>query len=140
MQKPLRGWLEYVDPSTKTVRRIEIEDDALTIGRVGNGLKLADGLCSEIHAVLCQEGGCFILRDLSSETGTFVNDQAVIEVEIHHLDQIKIGTTTLTFKTASHQERRPLNPLHVLLYPIRFWRRALSTALYRFDKTWPFHL
>ena len=83
--------LEVSDPTGKT-RVVSIEDDRFTIGRShGNSLSLGSAEISRLHAEIVKEGDGYILRDLGSRAGTFVNDETVIEHTLGHGDQIRIG-------------------------------------------------
>ena len=69
-----------------------IENDRFTIGRShGNTLSLGSAEISRLHAEIVKEGESYILRDLGSRAGTFVNDETVIEHTLGHGDQIRIG-------------------------------------------------
>ena len=83
--------LEVSDPMGRT-RIVLIEDDRFTIGRShGNSLALGSAEISRVHAEIVKEGNSYILRDLGSRAGTFVNDETVIEHTLGHDDQIRIG-------------------------------------------------
>ncbi|MCH7746467.1 MAG: SpoIIE family protein phosphatase [Acidobacteria bacterium] len=83
--------LEVSDPMGRT-RVVPIEDDRFTIGRShGNSLSLGSAEISRLHAEIVKQGNSYILRDLGSRAGTFVNDETVIEHTLEHGDQIRIG-------------------------------------------------
>ena len=83
--------LEVSDPMGRT-RVVPIEDDRFTIGRShGNALSLGSAEISRLHAEIVRQGDSYILRDLGSRAGTFVNDETVIEHTLKHGDQIRIG-------------------------------------------------
>ena len=46
---------------------------------------------SRRHAEIVKQGDSYILRDVGSHGGTFVNDESVIEHTLRHGDQIRIG-------------------------------------------------
>ena len=67
--------LEVSDP-TGRMRIVPIEDDRFTIGRShGNSLSLSSAEISRLHAEIVKEEDRYILRDLGSRAGTFVNDE-----------------------------------------------------------------
>ena len=67
------------DP-TGAIRIVPIEDDRFTIGRShGNSLSMSSAEISRLHAEIVKEENHYILRDLGSRAGTFVNDETVIE-------------------------------------------------------------
>ncbi len=62
------------------------------IGRESsNALTISDPALSRRHCVLLCENGDYLIRDLESRNGTFVNGMAVRENRLHHGDQISIG-------------------------------------------------
>ena len=83
--------LEVSDPAGRT-RIVMIEDDRFTIGRShGNSLSLGSAEISRVHAEIITKGDSYILRDLGSRAGTFVNDETVVESTLGHGDRIRIG-------------------------------------------------
>jgi transcriptional regulator with GAF, ATPase, and Fis domain len=79
----------------------EVIIGALTsIGRsAGNTVPLDDPHVSRHHAVIrVHEDGRYVLSDLGSSNGTFVNDHRVLLPErLAHKDVVRIGGTSLTF-------------------------------------------
>jgi len=70
-----------------------------TIGRAeGNVLVLHDDMVSSRHAELVVSQQGYLLRDLGSANGTFVNGRQVAEQYLASGDQIQMGQTTLTFR------------------------------------------
>lgn len=86
--------LEITDQTGQT-RVLPLDDDLLTIGRShGNTLVLDGAQVSRRHAEIVNEGDRFVLRDLGSRAGIFVNDETVSEHTLGHGDQIHIGRHT----------------------------------------------
>ena len=54
-------------------------------------LVLADDTVSRRHAELRIESGCWLLRDLGSSNGTWVNGRRVVEAEVRPGDLIHLG-------------------------------------------------
>jgi hypothetical protein len=94
-------------------RRIELEaNDDLLIGRKDNArgiypdvdLGLDGGYDSGVsrrHAVISFQGGAYMLEDLASANGTFVNGHRLTPqspLQIKHGDEIKFGTLILRFE------------------------------------------
>ncbi len=72
----------------------------LTMGRIGCDLLLADAKVSKTHAVISPTPDGFVINDLHSTNGTFVNDVLVVAPQVlAHLDRIKVGDTALVFRT-----------------------------------------
>jgi pSer/pThr/pTyr-binding forkhead associated (FHA) protein len=79
-------------------RTVPLEQYTFLIGsRDGCELTLRGAEISLAHAVIFARDGARYLRDLSSLTGTFVNDQPIREVELREGDQIRIGSTQLKY-------------------------------------------
>jgi hypothetical protein len=55
------------------------------------GLVFADDTVSRRHAELRIEGGVWMLRDLGSSNGTYVNGRRVVEAEVVAGDEIALG-------------------------------------------------
>ena len=60
-------------------------------------LRLPSGDASRRHAEIVPAGDGFLLRDLASTNGTFVNGERVSERRLRPGDRIQIGTSTITF-------------------------------------------
>ncbi|MFM8414241.1 MAG: ATP-binding protein [Planctomycetota bacterium] len=74
------------------------DDGAVTIGReAGNLVKLDDHEVSRRHAEIRRVGGSFIVGDLKSSNGTFLNDKKVERAEITSGDRIRIGRSVLLY-------------------------------------------
>jgi two-component system, NtrC family, sensor kinase len=80
-------------------RRFELPDAPLLIGRDGKALPLEDNTVSRRHAELRQnERGEWILRDLGSSNGTYVNGQRADRPVVLKLgDQFRVGRSLLVF-------------------------------------------
>lgn len=97
---PVVGWLVALTGPLKG------EDFRLREGKntLGTGaevtVKLQDGAVSRLHASLNYKDGKFLLTDLDSTNGTYVNDEseAAARVELKDGDTIRLGETTLKFK------------------------------------------
>ncbi len=70
---------------------------ALTIGREPDATLFIDHhIVSRRHAMITYANGCYLLRDLGSRNGTFLNDKRLEPFRVHILhphDKIRIGTT-----------------------------------------------
>src|SRR5688572_30245788 len=77
-----------------TIGRSEEADIALT----------SDGKVSHVHARISPLGGDrFLLEDLGSTNGTFVNDERVEQVPLRSGDLIKVGRSLIVFRTDASQ-------------------------------------
>ncbi len=79
-------------------RRIELDGDRVTIGQAAdNDLALPfDRTVSRVHAVLERVASRWVIRDLGSRNGTFVNGDRIFgERAIRPGDEIRVGTVRL---------------------------------------------
>ena len=71
----------------------------LSIGRdAGNDVVVSDRALSRRHCRLSAQSGAFMISDLGSRNGTFVNGMPVREQSLHDRDQISLGNSILLFQ------------------------------------------
>jgi PAS domain S-box-containing protein len=76
--------------------RIPISQDILRIGRDRTcEVPLDDEAASRVHSEIVRRGGQFLLRDLRSTNGTYLNDAKVSESPLQNGDRIGVGDTIL---------------------------------------------
>jgi serine/threonine protein kinase len=76
-------------------------DDELIIGRAGK-LAIADARVSRRHARVFRQGAGFLVEDLGSSNGTFVNDEKIVAPQgLRHGDGIRVGSCRMRFVAAS---------------------------------------
>lgn len=84
--------------------------EAIAIGRENVDIVLKDKSASRRHAKLACKQGQWILEDLKSSNGTFVNEKRIFQpVTLKHNDQIRCGTTVMLFDTQVSQENESYN-------------------------------
>ncbi len=77
---------------------VPLEEGRFTIGRKEkNDLVLHDPRVSGFHAEVVREGEKWILRDLGSTNGTFLDGRRVEEVPLEHGDTFSVGVLRLRF-------------------------------------------
>lgn len=75
--------------------------DSITIGRADDNAIVVDNLAvSSYHARIDKAGTDFILTDLQSTNGTFVNESKVVSHKLTHGDNVVIGKHVLLFVAA----------------------------------------
>lgn len=85
-------------PGTGEVFNLSTES-ALSVGRAkANDITIEDVAVSSQHCRVRPEGGEFVLHDLKSTNGTFVNDRRVSRHVLADGDVIKVGETQLQFR------------------------------------------
>lgn len=77
---------------------ISMQEGPVLIGRqAGATLKIANASVSRRHAMIEKQGERFIIEDLGSRNGTFVNDIPVNRRELQHGDRVRIGESQFFF-------------------------------------------
>lgn len=75
------------------------KDQPVTIGRSkDNELILPVGMVSRNHSRITWDGEAYVIIDLGSSNGTFVNQEEVTERALHHGDTISVGPYNLDFR------------------------------------------
>jgi two-component system, NtrC family, sensor kinase len=79
-------------------RRFELPDEPALVGRESRQLPLTDNTVSRRHAELVPDGGNWVLKDLGSSNGSYVNGARVTNRHVLKLgDQIRVGRTLMVF-------------------------------------------
>jgi pSer/pThr/pTyr-binding forkhead associated (FHA) protein len=87
-----RAWLEI------GATRYPLSPERTSIGRSrDNSIRLADERASRRHARVDLQQGTFVISDLDSANGTFVNGQRIQRHALRSGDEIRIGDTQLGF-------------------------------------------
>jgi Nif-specific regulatory protein len=77
---------------------IAMSEGPVLIGRqTGANLRIRNAAVSRRHAVIEKDGEKYIIADLDSRNGTFVNDMPVKRCELHHGDRVQIGESQFFF-------------------------------------------
>jgi transcriptional regulator with GAF, ATPase, and Fis domain len=85
-----------------------LKEEELSIGReFSNSLAIDDGMVAPQHCALTRDAERWMLRDLGSQTGTFVNGLPVKERPLANGDQIAIGGSVFLFLQEEESDARP---------------------------------
>lgn len=77
---------------------IAMNEGPVLIGRqTGANLRIRNAAVSRRHAIIERDGDKYIIADLDSRNGTFVNDMPVTRCELHHGDRVQIGESQFFF-------------------------------------------
>jgi Nif-specific regulatory protein len=88
--------------------------DQVSIGRESaSSIPLTHNSVSRRHCLIQRNGSEFVIRDLDSFNGTFVNGVPVNEQTLVHADQIKIGSLALLFLTDESEDVQPDSLVHL---------------------------
>ncbi|MGH9280299.1 MAG: FHA domain-containing protein [Acidimicrobiales bacterium] len=97
---PVCGWLVIVRGRRKG-RDFRIDKEVSVLGREGTcDYVIEDDSVSRQHCRIRREGENFILFDLGSGNGTFLNGEQVQKAELRDGDLFKVGETIVLFKEA----------------------------------------
>jgi serine phosphatase RsbU (regulator of sigma subunit) len=92
-------------------RQVAVDKSILTLGRKSESDIQVTGVgVSRHHAEIAAGTGGFLLRDLDSKFGTFVNGKRTVECVLAHGDQIRLGEsheTTIVFLIDEEDSVRP---------------------------------
>jgi pSer/pThr/pTyr-binding forkhead associated (FHA) protein len=89
-----------------TLQEIPITKPTVTIGRVDkNDIKIENLAVSRQHAKIVRDGQRYIIEDLNSLNGTFVNEKKVMKGILRNNDEILVGKHTLIFVD---EEEKPI--------------------------------
>jgi hypothetical protein len=88
---------------------VPLESERVTLGKAASNDVVIrfDPTVSRMHAVLERFSAGWCIRDLASRNGTFVNGHRVLgEHRLGNGDEIRVGRTTVVFRTESPVEDR----------------------------------
>jgi hypothetical protein len=81
--------------------RLELGPETVTMGRLAEcAIPLADPQASREHCTIRPAPDGFVLTDLGSTNGTYVNDVRVTDHDLRDGDVIRIGVTTMRFEAS----------------------------------------
>jgi len=88
----------------QVIKEYPFTKDSITMGRQEDNTVVVDNLAvSGYHAKVDKVGGEYILTDLQSTNGTFVNDEKVVSHKLSHGDNIVIGKHVILFVATEKQ-------------------------------------
>ncbi len=111
-------------------RTLSADDDCTVIGRTGPGLVLADHTVSRRHAELRHVDGGWLLVDLASANGTYVNGTRIQQpVRIKYGDQIRFGATLVVYTADEHGEQLTSPHIPQEMVALDVGTRAVDAAI-----------
>lgn len=89
----------YVYPKLGGPFTFALIHDRTSVGRaLDNDLSLPDQFCSSRHALIAATDAGYVVRDLGSKNGVFVNGKKIqLETELKKGDEILLGSTRIVF-------------------------------------------
>lgn len=98
------GWLVIIYGSDLG-RRFALSADQTVIGRSAKSdLQVEQESVSRSHACITKDASHYVIRDLGSTNGTYINDKPVSETALRDGDQIKVGRTIFKFIVSGNTE------------------------------------
>ena len=100
---PLEAWL-MMEVANQPATLVALDTKGPNvIGRDGrcSNIVLPDDHISRRHAQMCYENGRFVIHDLGSTHGTYVNQRRVTLQCLEHADTIRLGDMALLFLTTA---------------------------------------
>lgn len=91
----------------KVIRDYPFIKESMTVGRNEENDIVIDNLAvSGFHARIDRAGDTYILTDLQSTNGTFVNDKKIISYKLQHKDKIIIGKHMVFFAISQQEQAK----------------------------------
>ncbi|CAN5254644.1 hypothetical protein BH10PLA2_BH10PLA2_10970 [soil metagenome] len=88
-------------------KQFELDDQVVSIGRDSTSrIRLHDTEISRRHAELRRSGDAFLIADLGSVNGTFVNDIQITESALHPGDRVQVGQSLLLYSASKRGSGR----------------------------------
>jgi len=99
----LAAFLEVVQATTQMPGRLDLGKVEVKLGRSPSRADISfkdDGTVSRVHATIVQEGAGYRIFDEKSTSGTFVNEQGVLDhgLQLVDGDEIRMGAVRLRFR------------------------------------------
>jgi predicted component of type VI protein secretion system len=92
----------------QVIKEYPFMKDSLTIGRKEDNAILIDNLAvSGYHARIDKVGSDYLITDLQSTNGTFVNDKKITSHKLVHGDNIAIGKHSILFVSSEKAKEKP---------------------------------
>ncbi len=80
-----------------------ITKPVISVGRMGTDIVIDDPEISRKHCALVINGQSATLTDLGTTNGTLVDGQRIATYELHHLQEFRIGASTVMFMVTAKE-------------------------------------
>src|SRR5215472_15424370 len=89
----------YLKSGDSVLKEVVLTQGTTTIGRLpDNNLQIDNLAVSGHHAKIYWNDGHFVVEDLGSLNGIYVNDKRVGKATLIHGDRVKVGNHTVEFR------------------------------------------
>jgi uncharacterized protein YkwD len=134
-----RPRLVAINPPGRKTRELRLAKAEITIGsEKGNTLRLRDQSVSRRHAVIRYRDGRYVLRDLQSTNGTFVNEQRVrVQILLKDGDHVRFGGVRFVFldpRPAAARMKRRLTVLRAVELALLLFGAGFGLAEYTLNR------
>lgn len=105
--EPVQGWL-VVRGGPRAGEQLKLRAGTNVVGRDGrvSQVLVEESSVSGEHAKIRWENGVFVIYDLASTNGTFVNDRRIEKQRLMDGDSVRMGRMEFTFKQLDPRQRR----------------------------------
>jgi hypothetical protein len=111
VRAPRQGFRLRVESGSSPAIEAVFWDERVLVGRSPDAdVVVDDDTASRIHCEITWEDDAFVLRDLGSRNGTWLNGMRVREIYLSRETQIGVGATTLSFSLVSAIGETRLHP------------------------------
>lgn len=109
------SWVEGAEGG----QEIELKQKEMVIGRdLACQIHIPVNQVSSRHAMLVAQQNTYVLKDLQSTNGTFVNGRKIDTVELQHGDEIRVGMQKLVFRSSVQARPKVLQRESFVLLPV----------------------
>jgi diguanylate cyclase (GGDEF)-like protein len=138
------NWLVRIYPADAIGELVDITDDRLLIGRDEScGLVLNDDSVSRRHALLEKTADGFLVTDLDSTNGTYVNDERIASRHLASGDRLRLGNQIFKLLVADQLEAQYYETVYKMMttdgltqvYNKRYLLDVLDRELARAQRT-----
>jgi len=99
------GGTDLAERGPNAGSRFLLDSELTTVGRhPGSDIFLDDVTVSRRHAEFYRHGAGFVVRDVGSLNGTYVNRERIEETSLNDGDEVQVGKFRLTFLAASRPQ------------------------------------
>ncbi len=105
-------------------------DEPIVLGRMSGQIQLTDNGTSRRHAEIRPISGAWVLQDLNSSNGTYLNGERVVTPRsLHNGDQIKLGSTLLVLSGLKEVGLPKSGPTPADLVDMDHWESDVESSI-----------
>ena len=90
------------------IKTVETDKGEITIGRnPGNDIHIDNLGVSKQHAKISKQDGAYVIEDLNSTNGTFINNKRIAKAILNDNDEVHIGKHSLKIRVQPQVKSAP---------------------------------